>query len=223
MRQNLIFTLLLFCGNLLYGQADSLLVTKNFAFKDGVYLDFESFQRNQPAYVWDELSANLISNPQTYMAKVEFIRVKSQDRVIALDSIWGICLGGLPYIRVKNVDVTSELTSFAALKVRGKICYFEYEALEEVIVPIKAYNPYTGKPYLESSVKRQQQVMEEWILDFETGAILRLTPDNLKSWVKDDFQLVEAIESLGEEAWEWEKLFKCILIYDDRHPTYIIK
>lgn len=223
MRFNLCIIFWVFTTTLLIGQEDSLLVTKNFAFKDGVYLNFESFQRNQPAYTWEELKANLISNPQTYMAKVEYIKIKEDDTTLKLDSIWGISLGGLPYVRIPDLNNGFTLTKFAALRVRGKICYYEYEAYEEVAVPIKAYNPYTGKPYLESSVTRQQPVMEEWIMDFETGEVLRLNPENLKLWVKDDYQLIEAIESLGEEAWEWEKLFKCILIYDDRHPTYIFK
>jgi hypothetical protein len=215
--------ILIFGFQLLYGQSDSLLVTKNFEFKDGVYLSFEAFQRNQPAYTWEDLRTNLISNPQTFTAKVQFIRIKENETPLHLDSVWGISLGGLPYVRIEDTSDGSELTNFAALKVRGKICYYEYEAYEEVTVPIKAYNPYTGKPYLESTVKRQKQVMEEWIMDFETGEVLRLNPDNLKLWVREDSQLIEAIESLGEEAWDWDKLFKCILIYDDRHPTYIIQ
>lgn len=223
MKQLLIIGILGLCTNVLFAQTDSLLVTKNFAFEDGVYLSFESFQRNEPAFSWDDLSANLFSNPQTYMAKVEYIQDKATGKSISMDSIWGISLGGLPYIKIGSLDRTSQLTNFAALRIRGKICYFDYEAFEEVAVPIKAYNPYTGEPYLESSVTRQKKVMEEWLMDFNSGEIIRLTPDNLKAWVADDAQLVDAINSLGDEAWEWEKLFKCILIYDDRHPTYIIK
>ncbi len=223
MKQLIIISFLGLFSNILTAQTDSLLVTKNFAFNDGVYLSFESFQRNEPAFSWDDLSTNLFSNPQTFMAKVEFVKVKATDEIVSMDSIWGISLGGLPYINIGSLDRTSQLTNFAALRIRGKICYFDYEAFEEVAVPIRAYNPYTGEPYLESSVTRQKKVMEEWLMDFNSGDIIRLTPDNLKTWVADDAQLVDAIESLGEEAWEWEKLFKCILIYDDRHPTFIIK
>ena len=114
------------------------------------------------------------------------------------------------------------MTTFAALKIRGKICYYEYEDYKEVEIPMPVYNPLTGKPYRVSNITRKVEVYYEYILDFETGEIIPLTVENLKSWISDDAQLIKALDSFeGEEAWE--KLFKCILIYDDRHEVYIKK
>ena len=107
------------------------------------------------------------------------------------------------------------MTNFAALKVRGKICYFEYEDFEEVQVPMPVYNPVTGRPYQVALVSRKVDVYYEKIMDFETGRIEDLTVENLKKWVGHDAQLSNALESLGEDADE--KLFKCILIYIIRY------
>jgi len=201
------------------GQEDSTLLTKNFNFNDGVYLDFESFQKNKPAFTWEEVRANLVTNPQTFMAQVEFLEIKENKEQINLAEIWGISLAGMPYIRLEKEAVKKELTNFAALKVRGKICYFEYEDFEEVKIPMPVYNPLTGKPYRLAMVDRKMEVYYEKIMDFETGEIVDLTAENLKSWVGSDAQLINALESLGEDADE--KLFKCILIYDDRHKVFI--
>ena len=204
---------------ILNAQEDSVLLTKNFNFKDGVYMSFEAFQRNEPTYQWTALRSNLVTNPQTFMAQVEFLEEKQGGTLIDLGKVWGISLGGLPYIRLEKGSVKKQLTSFAALKLRGKICYFEYEDFEVVQIPMLAYNPVTGQPFREAMVERNINYRYEKILDFETGSIVSLNIENLKSWVKDDAQLINALESLGDDADE--KLFKCILIYDDRHKVYI--
>lgn len=213
--------LLLLLGAKLNAQKDSILLTKNFDFADGVYLTLEDFQKNKPTYTWDELRSNLVANPQTYMVQIEFLEVKEGETAIDPGKIWGISLGGLPYIRLEAGAVKKELTNFAALRVRGKICYFEYEDVEDVKIPMPVFNPVTGRPYQVALVDRKIEVYFEKIMDFETGEIQDLTIENLKLWVQNDGQLIRALNSLGPEADE--KLFKCILIYDDRHQVYIQK
>lgn len=200
-------------------QQDSILLTKNFDFKDGIFLTYQSFQKNNPDYQWNELKSNLVANPQTFMAQIEYLELKESSEKIDLAKIWGISLGGIPYIRLEKGAVKKTLTTFAALRLRGKICYFEYEDFDEVQVPMPVYNPVTGRPYREALVNRRIDVIYEWMMDFETGEVQPLTTANLKEWVKDDPQLITALESLGDDARE--KLFKCILIYDDRHEVYI--
>ncbi|MFT5166093.1 MAG: hypothetical protein ACI8P3_001324 [Saprospiraceae bacterium] len=204
---------------MLSAQEDSLLLTKNFSFDDGVYMTFESFQKNEPTYLWKDLRSNLVANPQTFLAQVEFLELKEGNTRINLEKVWGISIGGLPYIRLEKGAVKKKLTSFSALRLRGKICFFEYEDFEIVQIPMPVYNPVTGKPFMVSAVERNIKVYYSRILDFETGKIESLNVENLKYWVKDDAQLVKALESLGDDAKE--KLFKSILIYDDRHKVYI--
>ncbi|MEM1322449.1 MAG: hypothetical protein AAGG75_19455 [Bacteroidota bacterium] len=203
---------------------DSLppVITKNFKFNDGIYLGYDDFRCNTPVYALEELKANLVTNPQTFITQVEFIQIKATGEVIDLDSIWGLCLGGIPYIRLPEGTIPKPLPAFAGLQLRGNICYFAYEDVEMRKVKMPVYNPLHGIPYQTSFVERKQYLYYEKMLRFETGEIADLNVENLVEWVADDPQLVKAAKVL-DQAKEPDKLFRCLLIYDDRHLVRIGK
>lgn len=212
-----ILCILLF-NSFAYGQSDSSIqVSKNFKFNDGIYRTFDAFQKNTPSYSWGKVHSEFFTNPKTLLTHVAFIEFKNKD--IELDSLWGICISGVPYIRVKRFS-TEESTVFVGIKLRGKICYFTYDDVQEVSFPISAYNPLTGHPFRTALINRQEPVIREKILDFESGLIKDMTVSNLLDWIADDHQLSASIRQLSPKEAQ-NKLFKCLLIYDDRHPVYI--
>ncbi len=203
-------------------QKDSLILTKNYQFKDGVYLSFEAFQSNTPDYKWEELRANLVTNPKTFLTQVQYIFIKNEKEDIRLDlnNIWCVSLGGIPYLKLPNDAIQKDLTTFAGLQLRGKICYYSFEDYRMVKIPMHAYNPYTGKPFRSGIVEREKQLKFEKILNFETGEIVDLTVENLKKWIVDDQKLLDTMNSLSYEEVS-DKLFKCLLIYVDRNVIRI--
>lgn len=205
-------------------QNDSLILTKNYHFNDGVYMNFEAFQSNSPDYKWDELKANLVTNPQTFLTQIQYVYIKNEEEDIPLDvdKIWCVSLAGIPYLKLPKGEVKKDLATFAGLQLRGKICYYSFEDYRMVQIPMHAYNPYTGKPFRSGIVERKKNVKFEKILNFETGEITDLTVENLKKWIKDDTKLFDTMNSLSYEEVE-EKLFKCLLIYDDRNVIRVKK
>ncbi len=203
-------------------QADSLILTKNYRFNDGVYLSFEAFQSNTPDYEWGDLKANLVTNPQTFITHIQYVFIKNESGDIPLDlnKVWCVSLAGIPYLRLDENDPENNTTSFAGLQLRGKICYFSFDDLRRVKIPIHAYNPYNGRPFRSAVIEREKQVRIEKILNFETGEIADFNVRNLKNWIQDDPRLLETIDSLSEEEAE-DKLFKCLLIYVDRNVVRI--
>jgi hypothetical protein len=195
-------------------------ITKNFKFQNGVYKTLEEWQRNRPTWVWDSLDAGVLTNPQTFLTQVEHLTVLKTGKTIVPDSIWGVVLDGIPYLRLPKQSVQKPLTAFAGMQLRGKICYFSYETVQTVRVPITAYNPLNGLPFISKIIENERIVIHEKIFLFETGAVQDLTPDNFKSWVTDDKDLITAVSALKGDALN-ERLFKCLLIYDDRHPIYV--
>lgn len=204
-----------------FGQ-EGPLVSKNFQFADGIYLSHTAFQHNQPDFPLSEIKANLFTNPQTFLTQVDSISVWQGKKLEPLDpmTIWIVCLGGIPYVRLPKGAVNKELATFAGLQLRGKICYFRYENLESRSIPMVAYNPATGKPFREAVVQRNVLVTYEKMLHFETGEIADFTVEHFLAWIQDDPELTISVRELGRDE-VLEKLFKCLLIYDDRNVVRI--
>ncbi|MGK0364512.1 MAG: hypothetical protein ACI85O_001569 [Saprospiraceae bacterium] len=210
----------LFCLLLPLLSNSQTLITKNFEFTDGVYLTLNALQKNKPDYDWRELKSNLAANPQTYMTQVEYMVEKSTGDTIITDSVFAVCLGGIPFIRLSREAVSKELTTFAGLRVRGRYSFFTYEDVRTKMVPISAYNPINGRPFRTAMVKREEVVQFGKLMNFETGETVDFTQRNFLKIIKDDKELTKSVKELrGEDIIS--KLFKCLLIYDDRHPIYV--
>lgn len=199
---------------------DSLRVSKNFLFNDGIYLNLESFQNNQPDYAWEDVETNLFANPQTFLATVDYIKVKEETHALNLKKIMALSINGIPYIFLEEAPSYKDLTTFVALRVRGKICYFTYADSKSIKFPMSAYNPVNGKPFRTAVIEREKDVVIEKMMLFETGEIKDFTTENFIHWIQDDKRLIKAVQELSPEETK-EKLFKCLLIYDDRHEIFV--
>jgi hypothetical protein len=214
MRILLLFIALLGCLTL-QGQ-DTVLVSKNFKFNDGIYLSFEAFQNNKPDLQWEEVVSEVFINGDSFLSKTEKFVLKTGEE-IPLVNVWGFSFSGIPYIRIWN---DQGFATFTALRVRGKLCYFTYKEEISEWVEISAYNPVNGRPFRTGKVERKQQVKREKMLYFESGKIEDFnTPNFLKIVKVEDLQLWEALAGLNQ-AEAQGKLFKCLLIYDDRHEVF---
>ncbi|MCC6723168.1 MAG: hypothetical protein IT258_01570 [Saprospiraceae bacterium] len=211
---------LVFCAA---NSQDSLLVTKNFRFADGIYYNLEQLHQSQPALPLEELTVHYFTNPQTSLTQLDSIFIKKSKKPVSLDSIWMICLDGVPSIRVPKHEINRELPNFAAMKLRGKICYFTYPDYRKRKVRVAAYNPMTGRPFRQGYVEREEEVFVEKMLDFNSGKVADFNTQNLIGWIKnDDPLLVETLTEMPVEEQQ-EKLFKCLLIYVDRNPAFVVK
>ncbi len=217
------FLAIVLCGisvGLLYGQ-DTTLLTKNYRFTNGIYFNLNQLKSDQPAYPMSNLVVHFFTNPQTSLTQIDSVFLKGTKQPIPLDSIWAICLDGVPSIKVPSNEINRELPNFAALKLRGKICYYTYPDYRTKKVRVAAYNPVTGRPFRQGFVEREQEVFIEKIMHFQTGEVLDFTVENLLNWIQDDPLLVETLTELPKEE-QHEKLFKCLLIYVDRNPAYLM-
>ena len=217
----LILLILFMCGTVLTAQDDAVVLTKNFKFNDGIYLTYEDFKKNKPSAKWEELKTDMFVNPQRFSVKVHTINWKSTEKQpLSLDQIWGIAIGGIPYLQLRERQMVNGLREFIGLELRGKICYFSFPEPVKRKIKMPVYNPLNGKPFRVAYIEREVDVKQERMMNFESGEIVGFTVDNLKAWILDDEKLLKIINELSEEKAR-EKLFKCLLIYVDRNEVKI--
>lgn len=221
----LILSFLFYVNALLQAQGDTVYLSKNFKFQDGIFMSFEDFKNNAPTYAWSDVLAGVHSNPQNFLAQMYGLKVKKSEAKegeeiqyenINLESIWGICLDGIPYIRLSREELNKENVVFAGMRLRGKICYFEYEEFVIQKKEMSAYNPVTGHPFRTKDVDVKVKLIHQNMLHFETGERAVFSKENFKEWIKDDRKLYQTVNDLSPQEVQ-EKLFKCLLIYDDRN------
>ncbi|MFK7773598.1 MAG: hypothetical protein AB8F94_15720 [Saprospiraceae bacterium] len=227
----LILSFILYVNALLQAQGDTVYLSKNFKFQDGIFLSFEDFKKNTPTYKWNEVLAGVHSNPQNFLAQMYGLRVPKSEikegeemeyENVDLESIWGISLDGIPYIRLSREELNKENVVFAGMKLRGKICYYEYEEFVIQKKQMSAYNPVTGYPFRTKDVDVKVKLIHQNILHFESGETAVFSKENFKEWIKDDRKLYQTVKDLSPQEVE-EKLFKCLLIYVDRNLVKIKK
>ena len=205
-----------------FAQVDSVVLTKNFKFEEGIYLTYDDFRSNRPALSLDQVELKTHTNVQNGMTKLFYLNTQVDSfSSVKADSIWGLCLKGIPYIRVRNRTKQDNYTSLASIRLRGKICYFEYEQFTVERLEMPVYNPLNGRPYQRGFVDRSQRIIKEQMMDFDSGTTADLNLDNLRRWISDDMGLLKSVMLLNNETATSEKLFKCLLIYADRNEVKV--
>ncbi len=202
--------------------SDSLEVTKNFKFRDGIFSTISDFQTNKPSYLWKDVKATLVSNPQNYQVQIrEIVTLKGDTLDCA--KIWGLAVGGIPYLNIDQLSNSkNDLFHFAGFQVRGKICYFDYETTQVRKIKMPVYNPVTGKPFRIGEIERDSVAKHGKLMKFETGEVVDFTAKNLLKWIASDKSLSDSVKEISGANMS-EKLFKSLLIFDDRNKVFIKK
>lgn len=193
-------------------------LTQSFRFENGVYKTFEAFQRNLPTHTGNMIEGNFFINEKTKQAKIEYIRLKGTGKRLDLDSIWGVVIRGIPYVKATTNLPAHSLKVFASMEVRGNICYYAYDDIEEKELTFKAYNPLIGKPFRTGKAMRKLPVIKEKMLRFTTGEVVDFNYENLLAWTAEEPDITEALKSLGAVKAE-DKLFDALLLYNDKHSV----
>ena len=196
------------------------LVTKNMLFKDGIYHTFQVWQKNQPDTKMSDLTMNYFLNPINNLLEIDTIAGRKTHEKINPDSLWCVVLSGVTYVAVPKKEISKSLSTFAALTSTGNFCYFQYQIKETVRVPITAYAPQTGEPFMTKDVTRTQTVWRQKLMAFDSGEIYDFDVSTVKQLVADDDGLSASLNAL-KPTETVNKLFKCLMIYNDRHPVFL--
>lgn len=191
------------------------------SFEDGVYQSHQDLKQNQPSFKLYDLPSfayqldredNLLFLSEETMSQLSGSTIKS------LDNIWGLCVKGVPYMKVRPSGKDG-VVYFVKYHILGRICYLYYPSIEDRAVEMPIYNPYSGARVGGRTVVNRERRLVKQLMLFETGELKPYSVENFKQWAQDDMRLMKSIERLSEQEAQ-EKLFKSIKIYNERHSIW---
>ena len=200
---------------------DTVLLDNSFVFADGLYGSFDALKNNTPTHTWEEVYAQLFANPQTFVARLLSLDHRDQRTLLVADSLWGIVLEGVPYVRVPADAHFGKGTPFVGLKIRGRLAYYTWESRREEEVEIRAYNPLNGRPFRTGRVRKQVPVFYEQLLHFTDGHVEPFTVNTVLAAIQSDTKLHRTLAELPEKE-AWDQLYKMVQVFDDRNPFYLV-
>jgi hypothetical protein len=205
----------------LEGQKGSVLNNYH-RFNDGLYRNLSDFQRDSPGWYFRQVSPieywiNADSN-ELHLAYKQ--PVTDQHAQPLLDSLWGVSLNGVPYLRVQREESPTKVI-FARLHVVGRLCYLYYEGIDVQTFSMKVYHPITGDVISSHPVQNRVRVVRQQFMQAESGELSDFTPENFARLIADDPQLQRTLADLSAKEAQ-DKLFKMLLIYNDRHPFHFL-
>ncbi len=198
----------LFLLNTIHAQTDTtgkIRYSRDFKFKDGVYVSFEDFKNNQPSYSIFRINNTSKSSGNL---RIEVACKKSDDgKWCSIDKFWGYCSKGNVYIYQGYASYFFRLQIIGALIHYIGFEGFNYNYYDRNFNYYDYYMPTTAVPNFS-----------EFFLDFETGESYvfsyRIFRDFLKA--KDEELYKELMNTKKKRKIYTHFLMK----YNKKHPIY---
>lgn len=201
---------------MLPSSAQETVVNDQLAFADGLYFAHDDFRHNQPSAPLRRLG---VEHFQLDFDE-NLLFWKDQEQAPLLDSLWGLTVDGVPYLRVRKRLRKGDRTVFVRLQVVGNICYFYYQSMQDTVVQMNIYNPVTGGVVASKPVRNHHEVTHREMLRFETGETAPFERDSFMDWIIEDRGLYRTLKDMNAKEAE-SRLFKSLLIFNDRNKVYI--
>jgi hypothetical protein len=199
-----------------FAQSDSIKLTAKFKFHDGIYQSAYDLKNNKPNQVSTELTKNAVVTDNV-------IQLMTDTNNSALKSAWCIVKEGVPYINYLTDSTKQNIHTFYKLQLQGKICYFSYSRNELRQVPMKVYDPQTQKLVYTSFIQNRERIAYRYIVRLSDGAIVPFNRINFTKWTADDKKVTATIADIKDDDELNARLFKILLIYNDRNTIWIKK
>lgn len=176
--------------------------SKDFAFKDGIYLSFDEFKQNNPSITNFVIKKNLSMADPNY-AKLEYTcpdSVSGQHNCEIKDC-WGYCYKGDVYI------AHAYLAYYYRLMIIGSLCH--YAGLSSATGEYSTGTNLVGV--------RTEKEFQQFFLDMETGKTYFFNYKNFANFLKE--RDVDLYETLMKQKRKRKLIFQYLLKYNEKHPV----
>lgn len=176
MKWTLTGCLLLAMAGTIWAQSRSRIVPP-----DGLYLLPSSLAAQTPEYAWEDLVAEWYIGEEDHYLRGKFHHKETQELIRPLV----VCVeNGCFLLDPDRAD--SLIHYYAPLIECGTICIYRIERQYPIQVPIRAYNPVNGQPFIETSVERKTSSEKLMMWRPETNEHDLLTTANYTAWTGAD-------------------------------------
>ncbi|HPQ07665.1 MAG TPA: hypothetical protein PK995_00390 [Bacteroidia bacterium] len=186
MKKGLLITFIIFSLIKSFSQSDSTFVRK-----EGLYLNFDQFKKNQPISK-SQIISKIDTSQLDFFTKVvmqkeiKIIDENQQEKIISPKDLWGYFQNGILYIYFDN--------AFYKVPVLGAISYFI--GTQEVVY-YTGMGMGVGYPYGVAGVPVKTREMKEFLLDYFTGKVYPFSIENLETLLQKDESIYNEFNSLS--------------------------
>jgi len=199
----------------------------DFIFTEGIYLNFNQVQTNNPIPKTRILSKDDIFDFDFFTNLIEKEMIYFYDNIgmrqeVKTDNIWGYSKNGTLFINYNG--------NFNRIPVVGNICHFvsnitvvteRYDPYNDPFYYDRFsygnyYNPYSYRSYPSRSSKNE---MRQYLLNFSTGEILIYDRKSVELLLINDPELYDEYQALRRRKKKQLK-FYYLRKYNEKHPLY---
>ncbi|MEZ5007292.1 MAG: hypothetical protein R2753_03955 [Chitinophagales bacterium] len=211
--RNLAVIILCSLATAVIGQ-DTIPLSNDYPFKDGIYLSFEEFKGDNPTYTRDQFKIDEVDSTDYDLTKVRKLKVlteKGKWKSLSINKIWGLAYDGVPYIYYKGLgSVNNPLSNYDKLTridVIGAICMFRLEHLSQT----NNTNAFTNKILYNNHV-----YILDMLMDMNSGKIHVFDYFSVEHYIKSDENLYYELQVHRREI----NLYDIVFAFNLRHPVY---
>ena len=207
--KKLIFIFLCLTSASGFAQPDPVVYTRDFEFKEGIYLTIDQFKTNRPI----PQSAIISPVPKTELnfltqvlekKKVTYKDENGAEQEIATASIWGYCRNRSIYLNFNQ--------TFNRINVIGNLCHFT----SEVVV----LSTYQDPMYYNHGMSNSYNELRQFILSTESNTVKDFNVPSMEEILKNDRELYDQFMKLKKKE-KANSIFIYMRKYNERHPLYI--
>ncbi len=207
--KNSILILLFFISTIGIAQADSTAYTRDFEFKEGIYLTIDQFKNNNPI----PQAAIISAIPKTELnfltlvlegKKFTYRDQMGAEQEVASSAVWGYCRNRSIYLNFNK--------TFNRINVIGSLCHFTSE--------IQVISSYQDPMYYNRGLTSSYNELRQFILCVDSNSVKDFNVASMEELLKNDKEFYEQFTKLKKKD-KANSIFIYLRRYNERYPLYI--
>lgn len=206
--KNATFVFLFLLTRLTIAQTNTVAYSRDFEFKEGIYLTIDQFKENRPIPISSIVSPipktelNFLS--QVLDKKVVTFKDETgQEQKLETSSIWGYCRNRSVFLNFNN--------TFNRLNVIGSLCHFTSEILVMT---------YQDPTFYGRGINNSYRELKQFILHTQSNKVVDFTVVSMQDALKNDAELSDQFEKLKKKE-KANSIFIYLRKYNEKHPLYL--